>query len=89
MLLERSRGAFRQAADLDLETEARRRAEYQILHIACQAEILPLAAEDAVNLVENIIAEVDGAANLSFEIEVAAPDTDRCERVARLMHMFN
>lgn len=88
-VLDRSSGAFRQEADLDLESAARQQAEYRILHIACQAEILPRAAEDAVRLVEGIIADVDGAANLTFEIEVAPLDTQRCDRVARLMRMFD
>lgn len=88
-VLERTRGAFRQQDDLDLERVARQRAEMRIVHIACETEILARATEDAVNLVEDIIANVDGAANFTFDISVDAPDTERCDRVAGLIQMWN
>jgi hypothetical protein len=81
----RSSGAFRWVPDLDLESEARQRAEFAILHAACQGEILERAGTDAIEAVQEILEGVAELSDVELNISIAPINDARCRSAARLV----
>jgi hypothetical protein len=81
----RRRGIFRPIPNIALEGEARQLAEYGILNAACEAEILTRATTDAVKAVEDVLENIEGIPDVTFNIQVAPPARQRCDSVSRIL----